>query len=384
MRTFHSYWGIEVNPGKIPHQGEETITPSFTRGIMNRRTFLKLTAAGVLAGGLKTISGDWIGSATASQSSGTAARYTVTDSHFHLVDFLQQTEGLNSLLQNMDACGVQDIMLSGMPLIKKWNAAEPEAPRYYLDDNARTYWYSATDFIVARRFLELPEAQQSRFHPFICGFNATDKHAVHHVELMLAEYPHLWQGIGEVFGHRDDLTNLTYGETARANHPALDAIYDLAAQKNLPVCLHNNATSRNRLDRPIYVHEVQEALTRHPRTVIIWAHAGLSRYLDLDQKAYTRLLREMLAKHANLYIDLSWLIFENYVMLPADGHIRPEWLALVSDFADRFMIGSDSIGHYAHYEANITKYHALLDVLPPEQAEKVGRRNFLNLLPRHS
>jgi hypothetical protein len=115
--------------------------------------------------------------------------------------------------------------------------------------------------------------------------------------------------------------------------------------------------------------------------VIIWAHAGLSRMLDLDQPAYTGLLREMLTKHDNLYIDLSWLIFENYVLDPGDGKVRPCWLALVSDFSDRFMIGSDNIGHFATYNQNITKYSQLLDALSPEKAGKVALTNFLSLLP---
>lgn len=349
---------------------------------MDRRTFLKIAAVGAVAGAVPGIPGPLSALADAASGSESAGRYLVADSHFHYLDFLQKTEGLDALLRTMRGAGVEHVMFSGMPLIKKWDAAEPEEPRYYLDDNARTYWYSATDFVVARRFLEQPEQVRSRLHPFICGFNATDKHAVLHVERMLEEYPGLWQGIGEVFGHRDDLTNLTYGETARANHPALDAVYDLAAQKNLPVNLHNNATSRNRLDRPIYVYEVQEALARHPKTVIIWAHAGLSRMLDLDQPAYTGLLREMLSKHDNLYIDLSWLIFENYVLDPDNaGQVRPYWLTLVSDFSDRFMIGSDNIGHFSTYNQNITKYYKLLDALGPEKARKVALTNFLSLLP---
>lgn len=348
---------------------------------MDRRTFLKIAAVGALAGGVQNVSGPFSTLAGADSGLETNIKYRVADSHFHFVDFLQKTEGMDALIRSMDDAGVDHIMFSGMPLIKKWDAAEPVEPGYYLDDNARTYWYSATDFVVARRLLELPAQARSRLHPFICGFNATDKHAVLHVERMIDEYPGLWQGVGEVFGHRDDLTNLTYGETARANHPALDAIYDLAARKNLPVNLHNNATSRNRLDRPIYVHEVQDALARHPRTVIIWAHAGLSRMLDLDQPAYTGLLREMLTRHDNLYIDLSWLIFENYVLDPGDGQVRPCWLALVSDFSDRFMIGSDNIGHFATYNRNITKYYQLLDALGPDKAGKVAMTNFLSLLP---
>jgi hypothetical protein len=351
-------------------------------GHVDRRTFLKLSTAGALAYGIQGTLNPVALLAGTDARQPLVTRYKVTDSHFHYVDFLQKSEGMAALLQSMDTAGVAHIMFSGMPLVKKWDKSEPEEPRYYLDDNARTYWYSATDFVIARRCLELPQTLRSRFHPFICGFNATDKHAVLHVERMLEEYPGLWQGIGEVFGHRDDLTNLTYGETARANHPALDAVYELAARKNLPVSLHNNATARNRLDRPIYVHEVQEALARHPKTIIIWAHAGLSRYLDLDQIAYTGLLREMLAKHANLYIDLSWLVFENYIKAQgASEKIYPQWLALIDAFADRFMIGSDNIGHFASYHGNIRKYDALLDALDAEKAHKIAFSNFLSLLP---
>jgi hypothetical protein len=91
----------------------------------------------------------------------------------------------------------------------------------------------------------------------------------------------------------------------------------------------------------------------------------------------------MLAKHANLYIDLSWLVFENYIMAQgASQKIHPQWLALIDAFADRFMIGSDNIGHFARsYHGNITKYDALLDALDQEKAHKVAFTNFLSLLP---
>ena len=349
---------------------------------MKRRHFLQIAAAGAAACSAHTVLGPitaW--GQQASDSPTPAVRYKVADSHFHFLDFVQQTEGMNTLLNAMKTAGVEHIMFSGMPLIKKWDAAEPVEPTYYLDDNARTYWYTATDFIIAKRYNELSPENQKRFHPFLCGINATDKHAVLHVQRMLDEYPGLWQGIGEIFGHRDDLTNLTYGETARANHPALDAIYDLARQRGLPVCLHNNATSRNRLNEPIYVHELRESLTNHTGTTFIWAHAGLSRFLDLDQKQYTATIRGMLEKHPNLNIDLSWLVFENYIVSPDGRTIRPEWLSLIQDFNDRFMIGSDSIGHFDTYNNNILKYYVLLDALTPEAAQKVALDNFLGLLP---
>jgi hypothetical protein len=52
-------------------------------------------------------------------------------------------------------------------VVKKWDEAEEKRPTYYLDNDAHTYWYSATDFLVARAIQELPKEKQQRLHPFI-------------------------------------------------------------------------------------------------------------------------------------------------------------------------------------------------------------------------
>jgi hypothetical protein len=311
-----------------------------------------------------------------------APRYKVCDAHFHYVDFLQHTDGIAPLLQAMNANGVEHIAFWGMPLVKKWDKGDPKAPNYYLDDNSRAYWYSATDFLVARAYLSVPKKQRHRFHPFLCGFNCTDKYAVDHVKRMLNAFPGMWQGIGEILAHRDDLTNLTYGETARANHEALSLVYDLAAENDLPINLHNNCTSRGSLEELLYVYEVEDALKNHPKTRITWAHAGLSRYLDVDLGKYVKMLDVMLDKYANLTIDLSWLIYEHYVTrgLP-ELAVRSCWLDIVEAYPDRFMIGTDCVGHYKNYPFNIRKYYTMLDALTPETAQKVARENFLSILP---
>lgn len=362
--------------------------PQYTTGeFMDRRTFLKLAMAGVAAGATQGIFAlDALAKTKDAQPwfMQGAPQYTMSDAHFHFVDFLQHSDGMDALLQAMNANGVQHIMLSGMPLVKKWDKDDPAAPKYYLDNTSRAYWYSGTDYRVAHAVLRLPEELRYRFHPYICGFNGTDKYAVEHVQRMLDEFPGLWQGIGEIFGHRDDLTNMTYGENARANHPALDPVYDLAARLDMPVNLHNNCTSRVQTKELRYVYEVEEALKHHPETRIVWAHAGLSRYMeDIDQRAYTEMLRGMLDTYKNLWLDLSWLVYENYV---TDGMpqlvVHPYWLQLVEDFPDRFMVGSDSIGHMGTYALNIRKYYTLFRALPKDAAQKVARDNFLSILPQ--
>lgn len=358
---------------------------------MDRREFLKLVSAGaavVSTQGIFTLTGckktpeqkvqkvpGWFMSG--------APKYRVADAHFHYVDFLQHTEGTALLLEAMNANGVEHIMFSGMPLVKKWDKDDPIAPGYYLDNNSRAYWYSATDYFVAQTVLSLPEGERYRFHPYICAFNPTDKYAVEHVQRMIGQYGDLWEGIGEIFGHRDDLTNLTYGETARADHVALDPVYELAAEKDLPVSLHNNCTSRTKLDNPIYVYEVEDALSRHPDTRIVWAHAGLSRYLAVDPEKYTDMLGEMLVNHDNLWIDLSWIVYEdNITSGDPEYQVKACWLDLVRNFSDRFMIGTDAVGKYERYGFNIRKYYTLLDELPEHMARKVAHDNFIEVLPK--
>ncbi len=124
---------------------------------------------------------------------------------------------MDAFFRAMDDTGVAESAVIGMPVVKKWDEAEQKRPTYYLDSDSRAYWYSATDFLVARAVLDLPQEQQRRLHPFICGFNSADRNAVDHVERMLALYPGFWQGIGEVFLRHDDLTALTYGDVPRAN-----------------------------------------------------------------------------------------------------------------------------------------------------------------------
>src|SRR5262249_31773937 len=100
-----------------------------------------------------------------------APRYRIFDGHLHLLNFVQETSGADALLKAMDAVGVAESVVIGMPLVKQWDEGDERRPTYYLDNDSHAYWYSATDFLVARAVLDLPKEKQARLHPFICGFN---------------------------------------------------------------------------------------------------------------------------------------------------------------------------------------------------------------------
>ncbi len=303
-------------------------------------------------------------------------RYPITDCHLHLVDFLQNGDDLTTLLQQMDAAGVKQTMVCGMPLVKKWDAADLVPPKRYRDTKAPCYWYSATDALVARAVQSLPAAGQARFLPFLCGFNPTDRNAVDHVARMIAWYPGFWKGIGEIMTRHDDLSRLTEGERPSADHVALDAVYDLAARHGMPVLLHCDLSAAGESE-PLYLHELENALFRHPRTRFIWAHAGVS-HASLVPTLVPE-VRRLLTDYPNLSVDLSWLVYDR--CLTEDGKPVRAWVDLLETFPDRFMIGSDIVARFAHYPEKIQRYYVVLDELKPETARKVACDNFLRLLP---
>src|SRR5205085_3544368 len=116
-------------------------------------------------------------------------KYQIADAHVHFLNFVQETAGMDAFFKALDDTGVSDSVVLGMPLVKKWDEGDARRPTYYLENDSRTYWYSATDFLVARAVLDLPKEKQARLHPFICGFNSADRNAVDHVERMLALCP---------------------------------------------------------------------------------------------------------------------------------------------------------------------------------------------------
>lgn len=310
-----------------------------------------------------------------------ARDYDWTDAHLHYVDFMQETEGAASMIKAMDDAGVKHAWVFGLPVVKKWEAQAPRRPRYYLGDEAPLYYYSATDDIVAQALLKLPASSRARLAPFISGFNPTDMNAAHHVEEVIQRYPGLWRGIGEVLSRHDDLTALTEGETPRANHPALMGVYKLAAHYRLPVLLHSNLTSL-REATPIYLEELEEALSANPKTTFVLAHAGTSGGVEQRQEPLDTLpeiIRALLDRYGNLYVDLSWSVREHYLL--DNQEPQKAWLKLIMDHPDRFTLGTDLVGHFSSMKKIMEEYRPLLDALPEPVALRLARDNAQALVP---
>lgn len=307
------------------------------------------------------------------------------DGHLHYVDFFQESDGMPALLKAMDKSNISQAVIMGIPVAKIWHENEPKKPRYYAGDDAPIYWYSATDFELYAAIEHLSPEQQKRFIPFLSGFNPDDKNSVNHIRRALELNPGFWQGIGEVFTRHDDLTALIEGSAPRANSEAMMKVYKLAAEFDLPVLLHSNITSK-RERNPLYLEELEDALSKNPDVKFIWAHAGTSKTLHRHQQELEfihSLLEELLGKYHNLTIDLSWTMIEPY-LLDAKGKPRSKWLTLLEEYPTRFVIGSDAVGSFDNLGKIMHGFDPVLDALPAEVAQAIAHDNFLALLPKKS
>ena len=295
----------------------------------------------------------------------------VTDMHLHVVDFLQQSEGLSRLLQQMKAANVNRTVIFGLPVKKKWVDHEWLEPHYYLDDNAKCYYWSAVDEFVASSYLALEQAERDRLAPTIVGFNPTDLCARDYLEAIYDKYP-IWKGVGEVLLRHDDLTNLTIGETARANHKALIGVLEFCRTHDLPINIHQNVTSVLRHSVYEYRRELEEFMQSAEGVSVLWAHCGSSR--RVTHPDYPDMVNEVLGDYENLSVDLSWVVFDNEVC-NEHGHVKKEWVELIVEYPDRFMIGSDLCGHFDALPQTIGRYHKLFERLPADVAAKVAREN---------
>lgn len=304
-------------------------------------------------------------------------KYVINDAHCHFVNFIQESDGAENLLEHMNASDIENIVLFGLPVTKLWTDYDRVQPIYYDDNDSPAYYYALTDVILAEAVKKLPKDQQNRIYPMICGFNPVDRNAISHIKKMVKMYPDFWVGIGEILTRHDDLTRMTYGRNPTANSSALDPVYDFAAENNMPIWMHSDIGDPVS-NRTTFLYEIEEAVKNHPKTKFVWCHIGVTR--DIDIKELPELAVNLLKTYPNLYYDLSWVVFEQ--VIAPNGKPDRVWINIIEQFPDRFMIGSDKIGGFSKYEQTIRRYDVLLDQLKPETAKKVAYDNMFELVKK--
>jgi predicted TIM-barrel fold metal-dependent hydrolase len=199
-------------------------------------------------------------------------------------------------------------------------------------------------------------------------------------------------GFGEMTAeHFDGATPYQY---APADHPLFLLLADIAAEHDVPMDLHMEAVpaamplpadlksppNPPRLHANIAAFE--RLLAHNPRAKMIWAHAGA----DGTGFRTPDLCRRLLQAHSNLYMEIKadpLAHGKNYPV--ADGRIKPEWLALFTDFPDRFIIGTDQ--HYPEPQGQQQRWQEmvlLFNQLPADLRRKIGTENIAHIYGKPS
>jgi len=176
------------------------------------------------------------------------------------------------------------------------------------------------------------------------------------------------------------------------DHPLLKLLADIAAEKNIPLDLHLDLVPEdmNLPDRPVFNASnpallkanmaAFERLLAHNRGArIVWAHAGT----DPLGTRTPQIQRELLSRNPNLYMSLrlGGAAPPPVFALGSDKKLKPFWLALLRDFPDRFVIGTDffhSSGAGSRRgpgEETLENYRAALTQMPSELAAAIAHGN---------
>jgi len=306
--------------------------------------------------------------------------YEFNDVHFHLTNYVQEGIDVHDFLKIMGT-RVGRSALFGIPLQQQWSyrITGDNAPTYYLDTDAKLYYYSFTDAYIATQYRSLTKSEQARFDPMITGFNPTDMYAADHIRRVLLTFPGVFTGIGEFTIHKEFVSSKIAGDVASLTDPALDRILDFASEVGMVVLIHSD------IDRPfakkgappVFLAQMQALFARHPKNTIIWAHTGLGRVIQPIEH-HLDMLESMFndPTYANLCVDISWDEVAKYAIS------SPETIQRCAEFfnkyPDRFLFGTDTVApkdpqaYYAVYDM----WKPVFDQLTKEAKDKILKGNY--------
>ena len=306
--------------------------------------------------------------------------YEFNDSHFHLTNYIQEGTNIQDFLKIMGT-KVGRVALFGIPLQQQWSyrVDGDHAPTYYLNTDAPLYYYSFTDATIAMAYKSLTREQQARFDPMITGFNPTDMYAADHIRRVLLTFPGVFSGIGEFSIHKEFVSAKIAGEVASLQDPALDKVFDFAAEVGLVSILHNDmdVPFSKEGSSPAYLDQAKAVFKRHPNATIIWAHTGMGRIVRpvKDHGASVEaILKDPTYKNVNF--DISWdEVAKYFVASPEATRVAAD---LINKYPDRFLFGTDEVAPKTQesYLKVYYQYDPLWALLSKDAVQKVRKGNY--------
>ncbi len=195
-------------------------------------------------------------------------------------------------------------------------------------------------------------------------------------------------GFGELTAEHFSMSERHIYESAPPDHPLFLLLADIAARHGVPIDIHMEAlpedlpkparltSSRNPPVFKANIAAFERLLAHNRKAAIIWSHAGW----DNSGQRTRRLMRALLGRHPNLYMSLKVGRDSLGETQPLrEGALKDGWRELISDFPNRFLIGSDQFYVTPRAEPRFphhtTPSRLIVNQLGPELARKVGVEN---------
>lgn len=179
------------------------------------------------------------------------------------------------------------------------------------------------------------------------------------------------KGFGEIFANnRASNPNPTFRRKIATDAPTMRAMYQLAAKHGGFLAMHMEAD-------PDSLQQLDALASIEPRATLILSHCGVW--------ADAATMRGVLDKHSNINCDLAWRsppVARGPAGVRAifnDSGVKPDWLDLIEQKADRFLIGTDA--YCCDYSQAIESFRkGLLPRLSPAALRKVAHENAQRLM----
>jgi predicted TIM-barrel fold metal-dependent hydrolase len=204
------------------------------------------------------------------------------------------------------------------------------------------------------------------------------------------------KGFGEITAHHLSLASGHAYEAVAPDHPLLLLLADIAARHDVPIDLHLDpvpadvatpaslGAAQNPPMLRANIAGFERLLVHNRKATIVWAHAGS------DPLGYftPELVRTLLRRHPNLALSIRPVSPRPGAMLHPMGDVNAEWVELLTNFPDRFVLGSDTMIVATRYtgpqtprlfasrgEGQRRGIRRLLSILPPDMARRIGYEN---------
>jgi len=249
------------------------------------------------------------------------------DAHLHYNDEAQATHPLADVLARMQRAGVRAIIANSRPNDGTKLLAEAR-------EATRAAGVTVVPFVRLYR-------NRADYNGWFA--DASIERMVH-TELAAGTGAGPYRGLGEFHLY----------DSANADGPTARALMRLAQERSLVVLAHVDDIA------------VEKLLAHAPRATLIWAHTGIG-------GAPVARVRALLAAHPTLYGELSY----RPGLTDGNGHLSAEWKTLLSDYSERFLIGSDTWVNprWQSYEALMNEARRWLGDLSPTAARRIAWGN---------